>query len=126
VNASLSYSKVDQGDQLITLGGSYNFGPVAVAASWSSLKTDSGDKKNEGYTVGASVPVGPWSFTLDVANATAGNQLLAGNSNDADVLFEVVYHISKRTMAYGWVAKDGKGKTTDDVNAYAFGLRHNF
>jgi predicted porin len=126
VNASLAYSKVDQGDQMTTLGGSYNFGPVSVAASWTSLKADSGDKKNEGYTLGASVPVGPWSFTLDVANTTTGSQLLAGNSNDSDVVFEVVYHLSKRTMVYGWLAKDGKGKTTDDLNAYAIGMRHNF
>jgi len=123
VAASLGYNKVDSGNRGTTIGGSYNFGAVKVAASWNSLKNDAGDKVTEGYTLGATVPAGQWSFTLDLANDTVSR---AASSNDLDVLFEVKYALSKRTFVYGVLVKDGKGKITDDVNAYAIGMRHNF
>jgi predicted porin len=123
VSAGLGYNKVDSGNAGTTIGLAYNFGPVIVATSWNQIKTDAGDKVTEGWTLGASVPVGPWSFTLDVAQDTVNR---AVSSNDTDVLFEAKYALSKRTFVYGIAVKDGKGKTAEDVNGWSIGMRHNF
>jgi predicted porin len=121
--ASVAYNKVDAGQEGSMVGGAYNFGMFTVAASWSSAQTGAGVKLTEGYTVGASMPMGPWTFTVDMAQDTISR---AANSTDTDVMLEVKYSLSKRTTVYGVYIADGKGKTASDLNAYSLGLRHNF
>ena len=121
--ASLAYNKVDSGMEGTLLGGSYNFGMVKVAASYNSVKTGTGDKFTEGYTLGASIPMGAFTFTVDMAQDTVSR---AASSTDTDWLLEAKYALSKRTFIYGVYMMDGKGKTKEDVSGYALGLRHNF
>jgi predicted porin len=121
--ASLAYNKVDAGVEGTVLGGSYNFGMVKVAASWNSLKDGSGNKLTEGYTLGASIPMGAFTFTADMAQDTISR---ATSSNDTNFLLEAKYALSKRTFIYGVYVMDGKGKQAEDVSGYALGLRHNF
>jgi predicted porin len=121
--ATLAYNKVDSGAEGTVVGGSYNFGMVKVAASWNSVKDGAGNKVTEGYTLGASLPMGPWTFTADMAQDTISR---AANSTDTDFLLEAKYALSKRTFVYGVYMMDGKGKTASDVNGYSLGLRHNF
>jgi predicted porin len=121
--ASLAYNKVDSGTEGTVVGGSYNFGMVKVAASWTQLKDGAGNKVTEGYTLGASIPMGAFTFTADMAQDTISR---AANSTDTDFLLEAKYALSKRTFVYGVYMMDGKGKTASDVNGYALGLRHNF
>ena len=121
--ASLAYNKVDAGNEGVVVGGSYNFGMVKVAASWTQGKTGAGVAFVEGYTLGASIPMGAFTFTADMAQDTISR---AANSTDTDFLLEAKYALSKRTFVYGVYMMDGKGKTASDVNGYALGLRHNF
>ena len=121
--ASLAYNKVDAGNEGVVVGGSYNFGMVKVAASWTQGKTGAGVAFVEGYTLGASIPMGAFTFTADMAQDTISRP---ANSTDTDFLLEAKYALSKRTFVYGVYMMDGKGKTASDVNGYALGLRHNF
>jgi predicted porin len=105
------------------LGGAYNFGMFTVAASWNNVKDAAGKTATEGYTLGASLPMGPWTFTADLAQDTVSR---AASSTDTDWLLEAKYALSKRTFVYGVYIADGKGKTAQDNTAYALGLRHNF
>ena len=123
IAASLAYNKVDAGQEATTLGGAYNFGMVTVAASWNQVKNGAGVAQTEGYTLGASLPMGPWTFTVDMAQDTISR---TANSTDTDFLLEAKYALSKRTFVYGAYINDGKGKTAQDNSAYALGLRHNF
>jgi predicted porin len=126
MGVSLAYNKVDSGNEGTVLGGSYNFGAVKVAASYHNGKTNAGVTTADGYTLGASVPMGAFTFTVDIANDT--------KFEDTDWLLEAKYALSKRTFVYGVIVRDGssKGRVTagnplnKDVDGYALGLRHNF
>jgi predicted porin len=68
---SLAYNKVDSIVEGTVLGGSYNFGMVKVAASYTELKRRRWqDKLTEGYSLGASIPMGAFTFTADMAQDT--------------------------------------------------------
>jgi predicted porin len=121
--ASLAYNKVADGVEATTLGGAYNFGMVTVGGSWNQVKDGAGNKATEGFTLGASLPMGAWTFTVDMAQDTISRAI---SSTDTDWLLEAKYALSKRTFVYGVYVADGKGKTAQDNSAYALGLRHNF
>jgi predicted porin len=126
MGVSLAYNKVDSISEGTVLGGSYNFGMVKVAASYQNGKDGAGKTTADGYTLGASMPMGAFTFTVDIANDT--------KFEDTDWLLEAKYALSKRTFVYGVFVRDGasKGrvKTTNplnkEVDGYALGLRHNF
>jgi predicted porin len=126
LSASLGYNKVADGAEGTVLGGAYDFGGFKVAASYHNGKTGAGATTADGFSIGASVPMGPWTFTADVANDT--------KFKDTDWLLEAKYALSKRTFVYGAFMRDGKsdGRTkasnplNKEVDGYAMGLRHNF
>ncbi len=126
VAIGFGYNKVADGKEGTTLGGSYNFGAVKVAASWNSQKDGAGTKQIEGYTLGASLPMGAFTLTGDISTVQSGSALAAGNSSDTNYLLEAKYALSKRTFVYGIYLIDQKGINAVDTNAYALGLRHNF
>ncbi|MBA4255901.1 MAG: hypothetical protein C0445_08520 [Polaromonas sp.] len=115
VTASLAYNKVSSFEKNVALGGKYNFGSFAVAASY---QDPAGVKK--GYTLGVSAPMGPVTLTADIARATD-----KANKN-TDFVLEAKYALSKRTFAYGVFMRDGALAGGKNVNGYAVGLRHNF
>jgi predicted porin len=120
---SLASAKIDSGNESTVVGGSYNFGMVKVAASYITAKDGVGNKTTEGFSLGASLPMGPWTFTADMAQDTISR---AANSTDTNWLLEAKYALSKRTFVYGAYLADGKGKTAEDTAAYSLGLQHNF
>ncbi|MBI2749380.1 MAG: porin [Burkholderiales bacterium] len=126
LGAGFSYSKVDNGAENTQLVGNYNFGSFIVAGSWNSVKDGSGNTSRQGYTLGATLPVGPWAFTADIATVQSGSALLAGNSSDTNFLLEAKYNLSKQTFIYGAYVNDGKGINAQDNSAYSLGLRKNF
>ena len=115
VTASLAYNKVSSFEKNVALGGKYNFGSFAVAASY---QDPAGAKK--GFTIGASAPMGPVTLTADIARATD-----SANKN-TDFVLEAKYALSKRTFAYGVYMRDGAVSGAKSVNGYAVGVRHNF
>ncbi len=126
--ASLAYNKIDASFEGVVVGGSYDFGMVKVAGSWSQIKDGAGTALTEGYSLGASLPMGAFTFTADLAQDTISKTATNGRAGDGDtnLLLEAKYALSKRTFVYGVYVMDGKGKQADDVNGYALGLRHNF
>lgn len=127
----LSYWKNDKvaagtsTDGNYALGASYNFGAFVVAGSFQDAAGAS-----QGWSLGASVPVGAWKFTVDVAQDTG--------YDDTDYLMYAGYSLSKRTTVYANYRRDGKtnktvtnptvGKAASAVDAdlYGIGIRMNF
>ena len=117
--AALSYNKTSSAsDGNYALGASYNFGGFSVAASFQDAAG-----KSQGFTLGASLPMGPWKFTADVAQDTG--------FDDTDFVLYAGYSLSKRTTVYGAFLSDGKSgdavkKTAVSSETYGVGIRHNF
>jgi predicted porin len=120
----LSYWKNDKvaagqsTDGNYALGASYNLGSFTVAGSFQDAAGTS-----QGWSLGASMPVGPWKFTVDFAQDTG--------FDDTDYLLYAGYSLSKRTTAYFDYRRDGKsgkagGKSAVDADIYGIGIRHNF
>ncbi len=116
---ALSYNKLSSAsDGNYALGANYNFGAFSVAASFQDAAGQS-----QGYSLGASVPMGPWKFTVDVAQDTG--------FDDTNFVVYGGYSLSKRTTIYGAYYDDGKSGTTLKKTAvasqtYGVGIRHNF
>ncbi|TXH31640.1 MAG: porin [Burkholderiaceae bacterium] len=122
---ALSYNSTKNGNDGLALGASYDFGAFKLAGSLqdSDIAGTSADPK--GFTIGATVPLGAFALTLDIARDT--------EFKDTDVLLEGKYALSKRTFAYAAYYKDGDangaaagGYVTGAKNHLGLGLRHNF
>ena len=115
LSASLVYNKTENKSKNMALGAAYNFGGFKVAGSWQDAK---GGGLGKGFTLGASMPVGPVTLTADMARDT--------DKKDTDTLLEVKYALSKRTSVYGVYLHNGAGKAATAVKSTMVGLRHNF
>ena len=117
--AALSYNKLSNAsDGNYALGAKYNFGPVIVAASFQDANGQS-----QGWSLGASMPMGPWKFTVDVAQDTG--------YDDTNWLAYAGYSLSKRTTVYTAYYNDGKSgtavkKTAVASETYGVGVIHYF
>jgi predicted porin len=130
--AALDFNKVTDVSENASLGAKYNFGMATVAASVHSQKAGANnDTVKEGYTLGVSAPIGAFTLTADVAQATKTYDV--ANKKDTgtktNFLLEAKYALSKRTFVYGAFLRDGKQNdvaTSKDVDGYSIGVRHNF
>lgn len=118
LSVALGYNKVQDAEKNVHVGARYTFGAVTVAGGYID---PAGDAK--GFTIGAGMAAGPVNLVLDVARDT--------EAKDTDLLVEVKYPMSKRTVAYAAFLRDGKNKGAGlaagkDVNNFGFGIRHNF
>lgn len=132
--AGLNFNKVTDVSENASLGAKYNFGMATVAASVQSLKVGpNNDTAKEGFTLGASAPIGAFTLTADVAQATKTNMAGVDTGTKTNFLLEAKYALSKRTFVYAAFLRDGKLGNVDskdvggkDVDGYSIGLRHNF
>ncbi len=115
LGASLVYNKVENKGKNMALGASYDFGSFKLAGSWQDA---TGGGLGKGFTLGGSVPLGAITITADLARDT--------QKKDTDAMLEVKYALSKRTLVYGVLLRNGTGKTKTAVNSTMVGLRHNF
>jgi len=120
--AALSYNKTTDLKGNMALGASYDFGMAKVAGS---IQNNGGPSK--GFTIGATVPVGAFALTLDIARENGDGM------KNTDFLLEAKYALSKRTFAYAAYYKDGDangalvgGYNSGAKNHLGLGLRHNF
>jgi predicted porin len=124
--AGLNFNKVSDVSENASLGAKYNFGMATVAASVQSQKAGANnDTVKEGYTLGVSAPIGAFTLTADVAQATSKSV----GGTKTNFLLEAKYALSKRTFVYGAFLRDGKQgdvAASKDVDGYSIGLRHNF
>ena len=115
---ALSYNDTKNIGGGVALGANYDFGAFKVAGSLQQADRDVGAEA-KGFTIGATVPLGAFALTADIARDT--------EFKDTDFLLEAKYALSKRTFAYGAYYKDGTKKlTTGAKNHFSVGLRHNF
>ncbi|ARU06274.1 hypothetical protein CCO03_17750 [Comamonas serinivorans] len=130
IGAALSANKVKGGKTNYALGGKYNFGNFALAASYQAAANSvNGDGsvanavvgKRHGVTLGGTVAFGAASVTLDVTRDLK-RELADGAKikKYTNALLEAKYALSKRTFVYGDYLR------LDGTNNYGFGLRHNF
>ncbi|MEN9374525.1 MAG: hypothetical protein RIR79_2077 [Pseudomonadota bacterium] len=130
IGAALNFNKVTDISENASLGAKYNFGVATVAASVQSMKAGtSNNTVKEGFTLGASAPMGPFTFTADLAQATKTYNALGKDTGaKTNFLLEAKYALSKRTFVYGAFLRDGKTDeaTSKDVDGYSIGVRHNF
>ena len=111
IAAGLSANKTKGQKVGYALGGKYNFGNFAVAASYSD-----NHKVRRGFSIGGTANFGAASVTLDLTRDTKN---LAGKKY-TNGLLEGKYALSKRTFMYAaYLRHDGN-------NNYGLGFRHNF
>ncbi len=111
IAAGLSANKAKGQKVGYALGGKYNFGNFAVAASYSD-----NHKVRRGFSIGGTANFGAASVTLDLTRDTKN---LAGKKY-TNGLLEGKYALSKRTFMYAaYLRHDGN-------NNYGLGVRHNF
>lgn len=119
IGVGLSYNKVKGEKANYALGGKYNFGNFALAASYQDARNFNGVRRS-GASLGGSVAFGAASLTLDVTRDSkhqVGNVKLKKYTNG---VLEGKYALSKRTFVYGAYLR------LDGDNNYGIGLRHNF
>ena len=111
IAAGLSANKTKGQKVGYALGGKYNFGNFALAASYSD-----NHKVRRGFSIGGTANFGAASVTLDLTRDTKN---LAGKKY-TNGLLEGKYALSKRTFMYAaYLRLDGN-------NNYGLGVRHNF
>ncbi|THJ34267.1 porin [Lampropedia aestuarii] len=153
VSAAYNYAEVNSGwskksrVENSNIGATYDFGSFKLAGSYhyndvASVSNYEGGPASgtthiqpgiQGYSLGATVPLGAFSLTADVVYAKDRNELTpgAGKRDGVDAVIEAKYALSKRTFVYGvYYRADKKGpqfeNTFGEQNNYAIGLRHNF
>lgn len=122
LTASFFYNKTKNTDSGLGLGVKYDFGSFVVAGSILNGKGES-----KGFTLGATVPLGAFSITADIARQNGDGM------KNTDFLLEGKYALSKRTFAYVAYYKDGDAApgaaelyNTGAKSHFGVGLRHNF
>ena len=110
IAAGLSANKAKGQKVGYSIGGKYNFGNFAVAASYSD-----NHKVRRGFSIGGTATFGAASVTLDLTRDTKHPVKKYTNG-----LLEGKYALSKRTFLYAaYLRHDGN-------NNYGLGVRHNF
>ena len=110
IAAGLSANKAKGQKVGYALGGKYNFGNFAVAASYSD-----NHRVRRGFSIGGTAAFGAASVTLDLTRDTKHPVKKYTNG-----LLEGKYALSKRTFVYAaYLRLDGN-------NNYGLGVRHNF
>lgn len=115
IAAGLSANKIKDGKTNYQVGGKYNFGNFALAASYNQASR--GDLRRRGFGVGGQAKFGATTLTVDLTrdskNEWSGKKYTNG-------VVEAKYALSKRTFVYGaYLRLDGN-------NNYGVGVRHNF
>ena len=115
IAAAASANKVKDGKTNYQVGGKYNFGNFALAASYS--QRTSGNLHRRGFGLGGQAKFGATTLTLDLTRDSKNE--ISGKKFTNGVL-EAKYALSKRTFIYGAYLR------LDDNNNYGIGVRHNF
>ncbi len=114
IAAALSVNKQKGSKTNYALGGRYNFGSFAAAASYNDVNV--AGLKRRGFSLGGTANLGAFAVTLDLTRDTKND--LSGKKYTNGVL-EGKYALSKRTFIYAAYLR------LDSTNNYGIGLRHN-
>lgn len=122
IKAGFAYSKDGPSgtDNVIQLGGSYDFGMATVMATW---EDNNNQVDGNAYAVGARIPVGAFGIRASFGKDDTSAQFGATDVKQYGIGFD--YALSKRTGVYGVynrVNGTGLAKTSQII----LGLGHNF
>ena len=116
IGAGLSVNKIANSKTNYQVGGKYNFGNFAVAASYNQ-GSNQAELVRRGYSLGAGFNVGAFGLVVDLTRDTKNEWTDKKYTNG---VVEAKYALSKRTFVYGaYLRLDGE-------NNYGIGVRHNF
>ena len=116
IAAGVSVNKVAESKTNYQVGGKYNFGNFALAASYNQASNQA-KAIRRGFGLGGSATFGAFTATLDLTRDTKNE--FTGDKYTNGVV-ELKYALSKRTFVYGAFLR------LDDTNNYGIGVRHNF
>ena len=116
IGAGLSVNKIANSKTNYQVGGKYNFGNFAVAASYNQ-GSNQAELVRRGYGLGAGFNVGAFGLVVDLTRDTKNEWTDKKYTNG---VVEAKYALSKRTFVYGAYLR------LDDENNYGIGVRHNF
>ncbi|MCD6662617.1 MAG: porin [Comamonas sp.] len=120
IGVALDVNKLSGQRANYALGGKYDVGPWAVAASFVNARTlehgDGSFGQRRGFTLGAQVRSGAFTATLDLGRDLKNS---AGRKY-TNALLEGRYTLSKRTMAYAAVLR------IDGGTSYGLGVQQRF
>ncbi|MDO5692982.1 MAG: porin [Pseudomonadota bacterium] len=119
VGVGLSVNKVGNSKTNYQVGGKYNFGGFALAASYTQASKADSKAIRRGFGVGASASFDAFTLTLDLTRDSKNEWNTSGKKYTNGVV-EAKYALSKRTFVYGAFLR------LDDTNNYGIGVRHNF
>lgn len=139
LKAALSYEGYSDGpassgsyNEVITIGGSYDFGVATVLASYQSTDdfgtatTFTPGTDHNAFNIGVMVPYGAFQFRAQYTDSTI--EAPGGDIDQDKYGFSVRYAMSKRTTLYAVATKrSGDGDANfAKLNEVAFGIGHNF
>ena len=116
IGAGLSVNKIANSKTNYQVGGKYNFGNFAVAASYNQ-GSNQAELVRRGYGLGVGFNVGAFGLVVDLTRDTKNEWTDKKYTNG---VVEAKYALSKRTFVYGAYLR------LDDENNYGIGVRHNF
>ena len=116
IGAGLSVNKIANSKTNYQVGGKYNFGNFAVAASYNQ-GSNQAELVRRGYSLGAGFNVGAFGLVVDLTRDTKNEWTDKKYTNG---VVEAKYALSKRTFVYGAYLR------LDGDNNYGIGVRHNF
>lgn len=130
----LSYNKVNHAKANYALGGKYDFGVFALAASYNDARSVryvdingnvlSNAGRRSGVSLGGLVKFDNLSFALDLTRDMKREYAVGATTvklkKYTNGVVEAKYAMSKRTFVYADFLR------VDDENSYGVGLRHNF
>ncbi|MEN9384131.1 MAG: hypothetical protein RI959_1433 [Pseudomonadota bacterium] len=110
--------RVQNGNEYLGVGASYNFGVAKVNVIYADEQTAAGVNVINGYALSATVPMDAFTFKVGFRDSESG----AANTDTSKTSFGVDYALSKRTVAEANTYKV-KG---DAKQSYFVGVRHSF
>ncbi|MDR2128348.1 MAG: porin [Burkholderiaceae bacterium] len=113
--AAVTAAKIKDGKTSWTVGGKYNFGQFAVAASYNDAR-EIGALHRRGVSLGASAKFDAFSLAVDFTRDTK----VSFGKKYTNGVVEAKYALSKRTFVYADYLR------LDEHNNYGVGVRHNF
>ncbi len=116
IGVGLSANKVINSKTNYQVGGKYNFGNFALAASYTQASNQARAVRR-GFGLGGSATFGAVTATLDLTRDTKNEWTGKKYTNG---VAELKYALSKRTFVYGAYLR------LDGDNNYGIGVRHNF
>jgi predicted porin len=117
ISAGLGINKLGNSKTNFQLGGKYNFGNFALAASYTSASKPDDKAVRRGFGLGGSATFGAFTATLDLTRDTKNEW---GPKKYTNGVAEVKYALSKRSFVYADYLR------LNNTNNWGIGLHHSF